>query len=446
MPLSRINTNAIANNAVVAADLANTGVTAGTYGSSSNISVVTVNAQGLITSASNVAIPQIVKPSITAPANNATGILDAQLVTASPYFSLYGRSQANAQWQISTSSSFAFINVNSTITGSNTQFQVNSSSGLIENTVHYARVRYSDDANNSSDYSDTVNFTTGVFSFGVDALVVAGGGAGGFAESGGGGAGGLIYRPALSINTGVNYTATVGAGAPSASPDSWGPNGSNSVFSLLTAIGGGGGGTYDSPTPSNLSGRPGGSGGGAGHNPPSSIGTATQTSQPGDSGTYGFGNNGGTGAGVGNNAGSGGGGGAGAVGGNGSTSVGGAGGVGKDYGSTFGPSAPNTAFYAGGGGGGRFDGSGGTGGTGGGGNAPPGPGGGGGAGSPNTGGGGSGGNSSTGGAGGSGVILLRYPTTRTISNPGGGITLTSYPYSGNTVTAITAGTGNISWS
>lgn len=419
MPISQIVTNSIADANVTAAKLSGDAFSA-----------------------------QIFKPSITSPANNATGILNTQLFTASAYLSLYGRSQANANWQISTSPTFAFINVNSTITGSNTQFQANTSSGLVENKIHYARVRYSDDANNSSDYSNTVQFTTATsFPFGVDVLVVGGGGGAGFGESGGGGAGGLIYRPALTTNVGTNYTATVGAGAPSPSPDSWGPNGSDSVFSILTAIGGGGGGTYSTPTPSNLSGRPGGSGGGAGHNAPGpGIGTATQTSQPGDSGTYGFGNNGGTGAGSGNNAGSGGGGGAGAVGGNGNFSVGGAGGVGKDYGPTFGPSAPNAAVYAGGGGGGRYDGSGGAGGSGGGGSAPPGPGGAGGAGSPNTGGGGGGAGNNPGGAGGSGVILLRYPTARTISNPGGGITLTSYPYSGNTVSAITAGTGNISWS
>ena len=49
MALSRINSAAIANGAVAIADLGNSGVTAGTYGGSSNISVVTVNAQGLVT-------------------------------------------------------------------------------------------------------------------------------------------------------------------------------------------------------------------------------------------------------------------------------------------------------------------------------------------------------------------------------------------------------------
>ena len=102
MPISQIVTNSIANNAVTSAKLASDAFSA-----------------------------QIFKPSITAPANNATGILNNQLFTATSYLSLYGRSQANAQWEISTSPSFAFINVNSTITGSMTsgRFLINTSGG-----------------------------------------------------------------------------------------------------------------------------------------------------------------------------------------------------------------------------------------------------------------------------------------------------------------------------
>jgi hypothetical protein len=71
------------------------------------------------------------------------------------------------------------------------------------------------------------------------------------------------------------------------------------------------------------------------------------------------------------------------------------------------------------------------------------------AGDANKGGGGGGGdplNSRLGGAGGSGVVILSYPSARTISNPGGGLTYSSSPVGGNTVTTFTAGTGNISWS
>jgi hypothetical protein len=43
-------------------------------------------------------------------------------------------------------------------------------------------------------------------------------------------------------------------------------------------------------------------------------------------------------------------------------------------------------------------------------------------------------------------VILRYPNSFTISNPGGGLTLSSAPSGSNTVTTITAGTGNVSWS
>ena len=68
------------------------------------------------------------------------------------------------------------------------------------------------------------------------------------------------------------------------------------------------------------------------------------------------------------------------------------------------------------------------------------------AGSANTGGGGGGANYSPNtlsAAGGSGVVILRYPTGYTISNPGGGLTYTTASAGSDTVTTFTAGTGNI---
>jgi hypothetical protein len=41
---------------------------------------------------------------------------------------------------------------------------------------------------------------------------------------------------------------------------------------------------------------------------------------------------------------------------------------------------------------------------------------------------------------------LQYPSTVTLSNPGGGLTYSTAPVSGNTVATFTAGTGNVSWS
>ena len=81
-------------------------------------------------------------------------------------------------------------------------------------------------------------------------LLVAGGGAGGYSNGGGGGAGGLIHNIAYNVVNG-SFTITIGAGGVSS-------NGSNSIFDIYTAIGGGKGGDE------NNNGSNGGSGGGAG--------------------------------------------------------------------------------------------------------------------------------------------------------------------------------------
>jgi hypothetical protein len=96
---------------------------------------------------------------------------------------------------------------------------------------------------------------------------------------------------------------------------------------------------------------------------------------------------------------------------------------------------------AGGGGGSRWNllndnGSGGTGGGGAGGDAT------GTAGTVNTGGGGGAGR--TPGAGGAGVVILSYPSARTITI-GAGLTGSTATVGANKVTTITAGTGNVSW-
>jgi hypothetical protein len=69
----------------------------------------------------------------------------------------------------------------------------------------------------------------------------------------------------------------------------------------------------------------------------------------------------------------------------------------------------------------------------------------------NTGGGGgagTGGGDYDGGSGGSGVVILKYPDTKTLSNPGGGLTFTTddSTVSGYKITTFTAGTGNIQFS
>lgn len=274
----------------------------------------------------------------------------------------------------------------------------------------------------------------------VKYLVIAGGGAGGYSfpgiGAGGGGAGG--YRsnvPGESSGGGASaesffaallnkkYVLKVGDGGGfnQFTVSSISGPGFPSYFGPIQSIGGGGGGQVNSPAPS-LSGS-GGSGGGARRG----VGT-------GGLGTPGQGYNGGvtlaTPAGAG-------GGGAGGLGGDTPGGIGGAGGIGVQG------NIDGTPTYRGGGGGGMrgvpF--AGGAAGLGGGGegvrtptelyNAVA-----------NTGGGGGGGS----GLGGSGIVILRYPNTATISNPDGGLTYTTASLGSDTVATFTSGVGYVKWS
>lgn len=246
----------------------------------------------------------------------------------------------------------------------------------------------------------------------VDILVVAGGGSGGHSYGGGGGAGGLIYKAnhALTANT---YNAVIGAGGAgqtsggvegNAGADStWAINGGSTEFTAK----GGGPGIVSAGDNGN-----GGSGGGGGHT--IAGGSATQGSESGDSGTYGFGFGGGTGN-ASPNYNTAGGGGAGSVGANASTSESGDGGTGKDYSSIFGTNVGDSGWFASGGGGGATsDGTTvpGHASNGGGTDGSPSSGVASSAAQANTGGGSGGGYDGTGtGAGGSGVVLVRYATT-----------------------------------
>ena len=276
--------------------------------------------------------------------------------------------------------------------------------------------------------------------FNLDYLVVAGAGGGandnaGGLAGGGGGAGGLrstvtatggggSLESALSLTVATNYTVTVGAGGPAgANRGDVIASGSNSVFSTITSLGGSAGLSYDTSQVT------GGSGGGG-------IGY-----QFGGAGCAGTANQGYAGGSVVPSADTpgGGGGGAGAVGGN-TSSGGGNGGAGVAVSITG-----SSVTYAGGGGGsGKSPQVGGSGGTGGGGRGA-------GtssslAGTVNTGGGGGGGTSSfAASAGGSGIVILKYPDTRTITIGAGLTGSTAAPSGGFKVSTITAGTGNVSW-
>ena len=259
----------------------------------------------------------------------------------------------------------------------------------------------------------------------AEVLIVAGGGGGGTGggEGGGGGAGGLIYYgaetpkaptgAAITLASGVTYTATVGVGGTGAS--AYGAGGGNGteggnstltggILSLTASVGGGIGGNYPDSCGGCGDGTSGGSGGGGGGN---SSGGGSQT---GGAGTAGQGFTGGTGQYTGSQYLGAGGGGASEVGYNPSPPASGAGGDGLAY-----VIAGSSTTYAGGGAG-NYSGAGATGGAGG-------AGGGGAKGVAGTDGLGGGGGGGGGFDGGSGVVILRVPTA-TIS-AGGNLTLQS---------------------
>lgn len=280
--------------------------------------------------------------------------------------------------------------------------------------------------------------------FAVDYLVVGGGGSAGVYSLGssGGGAGGVKRtsnyggsETPLAASIGTAYNVTVGLGGVSPTTDSKGNNGTSSLFNGVTSIGGGGGGGNGT---TNFNGSDGASGGGGG----------PWDANQGLGGTGSNGFNGGTG----NSAGSCGGAGCGGGGGGGFTSVGGNvnaatpnGGTGVEVNIIGGTGN----FYAGGGAGAKLIGTnyalGGTGGSGVGGNSALASGGAGISGTVNTGSGGGGGFASTAGNGGSGVVIIRYPNTKTIT-VGAGLTATTAAVGTDSVTTFTAGTGTITFS
>jgi len=262
----------------------------------------------------------------------------------------------------------------------------------------------------------------------VDYLVVAGGGGGGRGNGGGGGAGGLLTS-SLTMVLGTSYSITIGgagAGGGGVGGGSPGSDGTNSVFSAFTSIGGGGG------AQAYTIGRAGGSAGGNGL-----LYGLTVTS-----GTVGQGNAGGAanyGVFSSNLRPSGGGGGAGGAGGDAQASyISGDGGVGLQS-SIIGSST----YYAGGGGGGAGSGyAGGAGGAGGGGTGANG-GSGNTTGTANLGGGGGGGGFTSGvawydgSAGGSGVVILRMPSTSYTGTTTGSPSVDNTTVSGTTILTFT---------
>lgn len=296
-------------------------------------------------------------------------------------------------------------------TASTTSATSHTFTGLATNSSYTFRVR-ANNANGNGVESAPTNSVTIPNLINVDFLVIAGGGGGGASSvSGGAGAGG--YRTSFGtsganstaestfgVTPSSGFTVTVGAGGGTAS------EGNNSQFSVIQSTGGGRGGSSGS------NGVNGGSGGGGTGNGVGGAGTTNQGFAGGSSFTSSSGA---------------GGGGAGAVGGNDGSNQGGTGGTG------IASTITGSSVFRAGGGGGRGSSNPGSGGNGGGGSGL------GSNGTPNTGGGGGG----AGGSGGSGVVILRYPDTRTITI-GAGLTGSTSTDGSFRVTTFTAGTGTVS--
>jgi len=353
---------------------------------------------------------------------NSTGGKNLSAITITPY--LNGTTAQTSVTAATTSStSYTFT------------------SGLTEDASYTFTVKTTN-ANGDSPESSASNSVTVNRVFTVNYLVIAGGGsgaqggggAGGYRTSAGTSGGGASAETALSLAPGTNYSVTVGAGGAGTSGTNQGNDGIDSVFSTITSVAGGGGGRFSNATLNG--GRAGGSAGGNGG---ADDGAGIQAN---GSPTANQGYAGGTGVALSTVQGRGGGGGAGAVGVNGSGQVSGAGGAGVASDIT------GTSVTRGGGGGaGSNSGNPGAGGSGGGGNGNTNNSTNGSPGTANTGGGGGGHNGGqTSGNGGSGVVILRYADTMTITI-GAGLTGTESSASGGFKRAtITAGTGNVSWS
>ena len=353
------------------------------------------------------------------------------------------------------------VNNCSFYTTENAQDDYTTSTGLVLNNSAFSHIwgTNSNSVRNNTISAQTMDATTyelaannstngvysGTYAWGTDMwvpvdtieyLVIAGGGSGGQGNGGaggGGGAGGMLTGT-KPIVLATDYTITVGAGgAGRLGTPYYGVNGSNSSAFNITAIGGGGGGGSVIGAP----GQAGGSGGGG-----NSTGGASLGDGPG-LGTAGQGNDGGgTNSFTYPNYPAGGGGGAGEIGGSiPSGEIGGNGGNGLSSSITG-----LSVVYAGGGGGSTYGGGtpgiGGVGGGGGGANGYAA----GIAGTANTGGGGGG---SAGpqnwisGAGGSGVVILKYPNTYSLTIDAGLTSTTDTSVTGFKITTFTAGTGSV---
>ena len=323
-----------------------------------------------------------------------------------------------------TSSITSYSVISSPSGGSGTLSQSGSGTinvtGLTDGTTYTFTVKATSSSGDSVASSSSNSITTQNPTISVEYLLVGGGGAG---DKGGGGGAGGAFTSTGNFNLSTAYTTTIGAGGIGGFNTS--TKGTNTVFGSLTAYAGGVG-RYTAADIKN-----GGSGAGGPNSANVGIGTSGQGYNGGYGTTYGA---------------AGGGGGAGGAGGNGNGGSGGAGIYSSITGSSVG--------YAGGGAGGRGDQSGNSEGS-------PGVGGGSGGrwgyhgagGGPSSAtyyGGGGGGqgyaqdDGYVGGNGYQGVIILKYPSSNTLT--GSGLTLSTSSSGGYKITIITAGNGTVTFS
>jgi len=128
---------------------------------SRNINVNTFNASSFVGDGSqltNLNLPdEVLKPTNTNPTDGATGESFTPTLCGSAFFSLYDKSHANTQFQVSIDSGFSNTEVDVFANGV-TELVVPSS--LSANTEHFFRVRYFDEDGCCSCFSDATCFTT----------------------------------------------------------------------------------------------------------------------------------------------------------------------------------------------------------------------------------------------------------------------------------------------
>ena len=290
---------------------------------------------------------------------------------------------------------------------------------VIDSNYKYLSFTHSGGTETQTSY--TVNFPESTL---CDILVVGGGGGGAY-FGGGGGGGEVLFTTNLNIPA-QQITINVGdGGATNRSYSVASYNGYDSSITIngitYTSLGGGGGGSYNNSTSAGTAGTNGGSGGGGSASRTTTGGSGGTSIKNTYSGWVAYGNTGGSGSfsngGFDNHYG-GGGGGAGAIGNAGvyATNTAGNGGIGVNMSEYFGSNVGASGWFGGGGGGLSYQqnyaaGIGGTGGGGAGrksvdgyGNAI--------SGTPGTGGGG-GGSVDGSAKGGSGIVIIRYKSTKT---------------------------------